>query len=93
MTNGIHDHGKEEHQNRDAIDTVHHPEVYAGGVIGVGLAENTQEIRKHGTYSKVIDNPVHTERTLLFYANSPVNKTGVIGESSLETATDVIYYR
>jgi hypothetical protein len=52
------DNTKQEHDNRDTINAVHHPKVHACGVIAVVFLENSQEIFEYFPDTKLFFNAV-----------------------------------
>lgn len=59
MPNRVYDNGEKKHKNRNAIDAVHHPQVYAGRAARIGLTEHVDKVPKHRTNAKIINQFVH----------------------------------
>ncbi|GAB4017704.1 hypothetical protein GCM10028773_14970 [Spirosoma koreense] len=59
MTNAVYNDGEQEHENRDPIDTMHHPQVYTRRMARVGFSKYPQKVGENRPYFKIIDESVH----------------------------------
>jgi hypothetical protein len=60
----------QKHQNRDAVDAVHHTDIkiaWVTGVVGVMLSEYTNEVRKNFTYLEIFFDTGHNQGLFLIF--------------------------
>jgi hypothetical protein len=59
VPNRVDNNGEKKHENRNAIDAMHHPQVYAGWSAWVGFTEHIDKIPKHRANAKIVNQFAH----------------------------------